>query len=169
MKNPIVAIVLFVTLGACISIAAQSRKTIILIRHAEKETAAMTDQADPPLSAEGKARAERVVKVIGRFHPGAIYSTDFKRTRSTVELLAAKREKKVEIYDPKKPQELIDTILKSKTKRFLIVGHSNTIPPLANSLLGKDLFKNLQETEYTIIWVVRMKDGKVVKAEILDY
>jgi broad specificity phosphatase PhoE len=169
MKNLLLLAVLFITLGAFCQTSAQSRKTVILIRHAEKETASMADQADPPLSAEGKARAERVVKVIGRFHPGAIYSTDFKRTRSTVELLAAKREKKVEIYDPKKPQELIDTILKSKTKRFLIVGHSNTIPPLANLLLGKDLFKNLQESEYTVIWVVRIKNGKVEKAEILDY
>jgi len=169
MKTSLLLAVLLISLGVCASVTAQSRKTIILIRHAEKETAEMTDQADPPLSAEGKARAERVVKVIGRFHPGAIYSTDYKRTRSTVELLAAKREKKVEIYDPKKPQDLVDAILKSKTKRFLVVGHSNTIPPLANLLLGKDLFKNLQESEYTVIWVVRIKNGKAVKAEILDY
>src|SRR4051794_26938972 len=108
--------------------AAQGRKTIILIRHAEKETAEMADQADPPLSAAGKDRAEHVVKRIGKFRPGAIYSTNYKRTRDTVELLAKKRNKQVQIYDASKPQDLVNTIKNSKIKRFVIVGHSNTIP-----------------------------------------
>jgi len=156
-------------LSLAVSASAQRRKTIILIRHAEKETAEMTDQADPPLSAAGKERAERVVKRIGKFRPGAIYSTNYKRTRDTVESLARKRNKEVQIYDASKPQDLVNTIKSSKTKRFVIVGHSNTIPPLANLLMGKDLFKNLQDSEYSVIWVVRLKDGKLINTEILDY
>ena len=156
-------------LSLAVSASAQRRKTIILIRHAEKETAEMTDQADPPLSAAGKERAERVVKRIGKFRPGAIYSTNYKRTRDTVESLARKRNKQVQIYDASKPQDLVNTIKSSKTKRFVIVGHSNTIPPLANLLTGKDLFKNLQDSEYSVIWVVRLKDGKLINTEILDY
>jgi ketosteroid isomerase-like protein len=57
----------------------------------------------------------------------------------------------------------------SKTKRFIVVGHSNTIPPLVNLITGKDLFKNLQDPEYSVIWVIRMKDGKVSRVEVLDY
>lgn len=148
---------------------AQSKKTIILIRHAEKETSPSVDQNDPPLSAEGKQRAERVAKRIGKFRPGAIYSTNYKRTRETVELLANRRNKTVETYDASKPKELAAAILASKTKRVVVVGHSNTIPPLANLLTGKDIFKNLQDTEYSVIWVVRIKNGKVKKVELLDY
>ena len=36
---------------------------------------------------------------IGKFHPGAIYATNYKRTRDTVEPLARKRNKTVQIYD----------------------------------------------------------------------
>jgi len=166
-KYFIVFAILLFSLSA--SVAAQGRKTIVLIRHAEKETSEMSDQADPPLSAAGKERDERVAKRIGKFRPGAIYSTNYKRTRDTVELLAKKRNKPVQIYDASKPQELVDAIKNSKTKRFIIVGHSNTIPPLANLLTGKDLFKNLQDSEYSVIWVVSMKNGKVAKVELLDY
>ncbi len=146
--------------------AAAQDKTIILVRHAEKADA--TSQ-DPLLSAEGKERAERLVKTIGKYKPGAFYSTNFKRTRDTLAPLAAKRKKEVQIYDPRKPNDLIDAITKSKTKRFLVAGHSNSIPALANALGKKDLFKNLDESEYGAIWIVRIKNGQVKKIEILAY
>jgi 2,3-bisphosphoglycerate-dependent phosphoglycerate mutase len=140
-------------------------KTILLVRHAEK----VDDSQDPELSPQGKERAQRLVKAVGKYKPGGFYSTDYKRTRDTLTPLAAKREKKVEIYDPRKPQELIDTIMKSKTKRFVVSGHSNTIPGLANLIAKKDVFKNLSDAEYSVIWLVRLKDGKVTKLELLDY
>ena len=142
------------------------KKTIILVRHAEK---ADQTSADPELSPEGKQRAERLMKLVKKYRPGAIYSTDFKRTRDTAAPMAAKRKLQVQTYDAKKPDELIDTIMKSKTKRFMIVGHSNTIPGLANLLGKKDLFKNLDESEFGAIWIVRIKDGKVRRTEILPY
>jgi len=148
---------------------AQGKKTIILIRHAERESGSMASATDPPLSAAGIDRAQRVAKRIGKFHPGVIYSTNYKRTRDTVEPLAKKRGKTVEIYDPANAKDLAAKMLASKTKRFVVVGHSNTIPPLANLLTGKDLFKNLQETEYSVIYVIRMRNGKVTKVELLDY
>lgn len=160
---------LIILLSFAAGLSAQGKKTIVLIRHAEKETSEMTDQNDPPLNAIGKERAERLVNRIGKFHPGAIYATNYKRTRDTVEPLARKRNKTVQIYDASKPQDLINAIMASKTKRFVIVGHSNTIPPLVNLITGKDLFKNLQDPEYSVIWVIRMKGGKVRKVEILDY
>lgn len=141
-------------------------KTIILIRHAEKADA--TSQ-DPELSAEGKQRAERLVKVGGKYKPGAFYSTNFKRTRDTLAPLAAKRKKTVAIYDPRKPAELLDLITKSKIKRHIVAGHSNTVPGLANFIAKKDVFKNLDESEYGVIWVIRMKNGQIVKTEVLTY
>jgi broad specificity phosphatase PhoE len=146
------------------SIVAQ-KKTIILVRHAEKVDASQ----DPELTEAGKQRAEHLAKIVKKYKPGAIYSTDFKRTRDTAAPMAARRRLKVEIYDPKKPADLIDTIMKSKTKRFMIVGHSNTIPGLANLLGKKELFKNLDDAEHGVIWIVRLKDGELRKIEILPY
>ncbi len=158
---------MFAAAGSIQEASAQSRNvTILLVRHAEKADA--TSQ-DPELSAEGKQRAERLVKRIGKFRPGAFYSTNYKRTRDTLAPLAAKRKKEVQIYDARKPQDLMDQIMKSKTKRFVVAGHSNTVPGLANLISKKELFKNLDDSEYSVIWLLRMKDGKVTKLELLDY
>lgn len=145
--------------------AIAQNKTIILVRHAEKVDASQ----DPELSAEGKQRAERLAKIIKKYKPGAVYSTDFKRTRDTVAPIAARQKLEIQKYDARKPAELIDAIMKSKTKRFLISGHSNTIPGLANLLGKKELFKNLDDAEYGAIWIVRIKDGQVRKTEIIPY
>ena len=160
----------YILLGICLpllalSISAQI-KTIILVRHAEKADA--TSQ-DPDLSAEGKQRAERLVKVAGKYKPGAFYSTNYKRTRDTITPLAAKRKKQVEIYDARNPNALVNAIMKSKYKRHIVSGHSNTIPALANLIAKKDVFKNLDESEYGVFWVIRIKDGKARKVEVIPY
>jgi 2,3-bisphosphoglycerate-dependent phosphoglycerate mutase len=160
----------FFLLGICLSILAiavsAQDKTIILVRHAEKADA--TSQ-DPELSAEGKQRAERLVKVAGKYKPGAFYTTNFKRTRETLAPLAAKRKKQVETYDPRNQQALVDSIMKSTLKRHIVAGHSNSVPGLANLIAKKDVFKNLDESEYGVIWVIRIKDGKVRKTEVITY
>ena len=157
-------VISLLTLSVCGTVAAQ-KKTVILVRHAEK----MDASPDPDLSEQGKQRAERLAKVIKKYKPGAVYSTDFKRTRDTVAPVATRRQLKIQTYDAKKPEELIDTIMKSKTKRFLVAGHSNTIPGLANLIGKKELFKNLEDSEYGAIWIVRIKDGHVRKTEIIPY
>ncbi|MCC7308203.1 MAG: histidine phosphatase family protein [Acidobacteria bacterium] len=158
-------IFLFVLLCSFTAAAAAQSKTILLVRHAEK----IDESQDPELSAAGKERAERLVKKIGRFRPGAFYSTNYKRTRDTIAPLAARRRKPVQTYDARLPQALIDEIMKSKTKRFVIAGHSNTIPGLANLITKKELFKNLADSEFSVIWLIKLKDGKIRKFELLEY
>ena len=141
-------------------------KTIILVRHAEKADA--TSQ-DPELSEAGRQRAERLIKVGGKYKPGAFYSTNFKRTRETLAPLATKRKKTVEIYDPRKPADLLASIMKSPYKRHIVAGHSNSVPGLANFIAKKDVFKNLDESEYGVMWIIRIKNGQVVKTEVVPY
>ena len=164
-KHVILLFVFAISAFAHVTVAAQD-KTIILVRHAEKADA--TSQ-DPELSAEGKQRAERLVKVAGKYKPGAFYTTNFKRTRETLTPLATKRKKQVETYDPRNQQALVDSIMKSPFKRHIVAGHSNSVPGLANLIAKKDVFKNLDESEYGIIWVIRIKDGKVRKTEVITY
>lgn len=145
--------------------AAAQEKTILLVRHAEKADSS----ADTELSQQGKDRAQRLVKKIGKFRPGAFYSTNFKRTRDTIAPLAAKRKKEIQTYDARQAQALIDQIMKGTTKRVVVSGHSNTIPGLANLIAKKELFKNLDDSEYSVIWLIQLKDGKVRKFELLEY
>ena len=161
---------LFLFLAAALVCAADhatysQTKTIVLVRHAEKADAS----ADSELSAEGKERAQRLAKKIGKYRPNEIYSTDFKRTRGTVQPIATKRHVQIQTYDPRQPQALADKIMKSEHKRVLVSGHSNTVPGLANLLGKKELFKNLEDSEYGAIWVIRIKKGQVQKIEILNY
>ena len=146
------------------SVAAQD-KTIILVRHAEK----VDESQDPDLSAEGKQRAERLMRIVRKYKPGAIYSTDFKRTRDTASPMADRRKLQIQTYDPRKPDDLVDAIMKSKTKRFMIVGHSNTVPGLANLIGKKELFKNMDDAEYGAIWIIRIRDGQVRRTEVIPY
>jgi len=165
MKNSLLVIVCVLYLSfACLEAYSQD-KVIVLVRHAEK----VDSSADAELSSEGKERALRLVRKIGKYRPKEIFSTDFKRTRDTVQPIATKRHLQIQIYDPRKPQELADKILKSDHKRILVSGHSNTVPGLANLLGRKELFKNLEDSEYGAIWVIRIKKGQVQKTEILYY
>ena len=169
MKNLVVLVIgLAFTLLTANNAVAQN-KLIILVRHAEKAELESAGSPDPELSEAGKQRAERLVKAIGRYRPGAVYSTNYRRTRDTVTPIANKRKKPVQIYDPSRPQDLLAEIMSSKTKRFVVAGHSNTVPGLANLITKKDIFKNLQESEYTVIWLIRIKNGAVTEVRLLDY
>lgn len=149
--------------------AAAQKKTFILVRHAEKDISAAADRVDPDLTQIGRERAVRLVATIKRYKPGAIYSSDFKRTRDTASPMAARRKKDVQIYDPKKLTELLTTMMVSKTKRFLVVGHNTTTPALANLIIKEDKYKALSEAEYGKIWIIKLKDGKLISVEVLDY
>lgn len=173
MKNKVsmslLAAFAFLVLG-CIGAAAQSAtKTIVLVRHAEKMPPVDTDKGDPDLSAEGKARAERLAKVLKKYKPHEIFATDYKRTKQTVEPIAKMRKKEIQTYDPTKQADLVAKIMPTKTDHYLIVGHSNTIPALANLIAKKELFRNLLDTEYGVFWVIRMKNGAVTKVEMFPY
>lgn len=161
----LIVLTLTIFCSVMLTTAQSKSKTIIFVRHAEK----VDSSADPDLSPEGKERAQRLAKVLGKYKPGAFYSTNFKRTRDTIAPLAQKRKKTVEIYDHRKPTEIYETIMKSNTKRFVVAGHSNSSPGLVNLFGKKDIFKNLDESEFGVIWIVRIKNGQVKKTEILQY
>jgi 2,3-bisphosphoglycerate-dependent phosphoglycerate mutase len=145
------------------------KKTIILVRHAEKDLSSAANPNDPELSADGRERATRLARRIRGYHVGAVYSSNYRRTRETADPTAKRRKTEVKIYDPAKPQDLIKELMNAPTKRFLIVGHSNTIPPLANLLVKKELFKNLEESEFGTIWVIKLRNGDPPLVKVLSY
>ena len=166
MKNVLILFLASLFVFASVNSASSQTKTIVLVRHAEKADA--TSQ-DPELSTAGKERAQRLVKKVNKYRPKEIYSTDFKRTRDTVQPIATKRHLQIQSYDARKQNELAAKILASPNKRVLVSGHSNTVPGLANLLAKKELFKNLDDAEYGAIWVIRIKKGELQKVEILSY
>ena len=169
-KNRSADLVLIVAILLLLSgtISAQN-KTIVLVRHAEKNPPVDGDEGDPDLSAEGRERAVRLATVVKKYKPHEILATDYKRTRQTAEPIAKRRGKEIQTYDPTKLTELVEKMMVSKTDHYLIVGHSNTTPALANLLMKKDVFKSLPDTEYGVFWVIRIKNGVLKKIEVYPY
>jgi 2,3-bisphosphoglycerate-dependent phosphoglycerate mutase len=147
--------------------------TIVLLRHAEKDGSPNADKTNPELSADGKLRAQRLVKAIKKYKPDAIYSSDFIRTRATVQPLAEKRKLNIQIYNHRNLKELADLIMSGRIKRILVVGHNTTTPALVNMLIGQEKYKALAETEYDKIFVVKIKKKKTkpnkIKEKVITY
>lgn len=160
---------LFFFAFAVMETSAQGNKTIVLVRHVEKAASTPTDKGDPELSVEGRERAVRLMQAMKRYKPHEIFATDYKRTRQTAEPTATWRKKQIQTYDPGKHADLVAKMMASKTDHYLVVGHSNTIPALANLLAKKEIFRQMPETEYGVFWVIRMNKGVVTKIEVFTY
>lgn len=146
-----------------------SGTTIILLRHAEKDTGSEGStmmQADPPLSEKGIQRSGKLLETLKIYHIDSIFSTNFNRTRNTVLPVATKFGINVSLYDPKNQAALADKLTKMKGRTVLVVGHSNTIPALVNLLIGTDKYANLGDNEYDKIWILHFEEGKYTEKQI---
>lgn len=133
-------------------------KTIYIVRHAEKQ---LTGN-DPELSIAGKARATKLGQLLSDKGIKHIFSTDYIRTKSTVEPTATAAGIPIEIYSPKDNKELIKQ-LKELEGNILVVGHSNTISQLAIELAEEaDKFPELDESEYNFIYVISLDEKGIV-------
>jgi 2,3-bisphosphoglycerate-dependent phosphoglycerate mutase len=136
--------------------------TYYIVRHAEKVTT-NTMASDVPLSDAGKQRAEALKNILQKENIKHIFSTNFIRTKSTALPLANAINVPVEIYDPKDTNFI--SKLKSLDGNILIVGHSNTVDDLINSLSGKkEVNGDLPDSEYGDLFVVKKK-GKQITFE----
>ena len=167
-------IALFLFVFAANDLYAQHRNlTVILLRHAEKDASPNADRVNPELSAEGKLRAQKLVKIINKYKPDAIYSSDFIRTRATVAPLASKRKITVEVDDHRNLKQLAGLILSGRVKRLVVVGHNTTTPALVNMLIGQEKYKPLAESEYDKIFVVKIKKienkPNKIKEKVITY
>lgn len=151
---------------ASLSQAQSDLTTFILIRHAEK---ADDGTRDPGLTAEGTARAERLEALLKNTDVSAIYSTGYKRTRSTVAPLATSLGMEIKEYDPR-GKAFIDEIMRDfKGGTVVVSGHSNTTPFVANLLLGEQKFQQLDESEYSKIFVVTISEIGKGTVTLLTY
>lgn len=134
-------------------------KIFYLTRHAEKDTSV---QDDPPLTKEGLDRATKIADILRGTRVDAIYSTLTMRTMWTVDSLADIKAMSILPYDNKTLKETIEMVKNSDDfNRIFMVGHSNTIPSIANSLAGREIFnKTFDESDYgNFVIVVLKKSG----------
>jgi broad specificity phosphatase PhoE len=148
--------------------AQESITTFILLRHAEKDLTQSTN--DPDLSEEGKMRANRLAQLFAETEVSAIYSTPYKRTRQTVAVLAANKNLAITDYTANNEDELHRMLADHSGGTIVISGHSNTIPWMANKLIGMEKYRPLEDGDYDNIWVVNVIGiGKSAKLVWLNY
>lgn len=163
LQRLFIAVSVILVVSAFVSAQAQELTTFILVRHAEK---ASDGTDDPDLKPEGVERAKKFAALFQNTSIDAIYSTRFKRTKSTVALLAEFKKLPVEVYESAKAETIDTWISKHKGKTVIIAGHSNTVPQIANILLGRDEFQNFPDDYYgniLVVTVLRRGEGKVVR------
>ena len=150
MNKKIICLLLF----ACVSSTAfcQDLTTFILVRHAEK---ANDGTLNPPLNQAGYERAENLAALLQNQQATALYSTPYTRTEETLKPIADKQKLQIASYDPRAGEEwLAELLVKHAGGTVVISGHSNTIPGLANKLLGEERFAQFDESEYSNLIII---------------
>lgn len=130
--------------------------TYYLIRHAEKDQSNKADK-NPHLSKKGVKRAESWSKVLGDVKFDMVYSTNYNRTIETAEPTAKSNNLDITLYDPRNVN-LQEFLKETEGKTVLIVGHSNTTPMLANSLLGSKKYNQIDESNNANLYIVTINE-----------
>lgn len=140
--------------------------TLILVRHAEK---ANDGTKDPGLTADGEARAADLVKMLGETKIDAIYSTNYKRTMSTVQPLAAVKGLSILTYEPMKGEEMDKILQQHAGATVVISGHSNTTPWIANYFLGQEELTDFKDSDYNNLIILSVLKKGNAKVTWLNY
>lgn len=138
--------------------------TIFLVRHAER---AEDGTSNPSISKEGEKRAQKLASVLAKSGVTAIYSTNYKRTISSVELLAKANNLEIKLYVPMEDEEMKKIVEDNRGGVIVICGHSNTTPWSANFLAGTKL-EQFNDSDYGNILIVTLWDfGKASLTRVI--
>lgn len=138
--------------------------TYLLIRHAEKETH-NPDDKNPILTEEGEKRAKQWAALFSEIELDAIYSTNTLRTKATATPTSLAKNLEIQMYESQ-PNHIENLITDTAGKTVLIVGHSNTLHHIANTIIGEEKYPELPESEYSNLFVL-VKQRAFVKDFVL--
>jgi len=152
MRRVFAAFVLFCLVAA----PAAAQPAVFLVRHAERADMATAGPAmmadDPDLSPAGQQRARALAKMLRDAGVGAIYTTEYRRTRLTAAPLAKELAVATTVVPSKDTAALVQT-LKAAKGNVLVVGHSNTLPDIITALGVAEPIK-IEESEFDNLFVV---------------
>ena len=130
---------------------------VILVRHADKAT---TPSDDPGLTPAGLERARTLATALRDAAVSTIITTQFRRARETAQPLSDQRRITPEIVPVGSPAELgahvaavVETVRRHPGETVVVVGHSNTIPPLI-AALGGPRVSDICESSYGRLFVI---------------
>jgi broad specificity phosphatase PhoE len=153
--------VLAITAAARLQAHDAGPSVVILVRHAEK---AASPPDDPGLTDAGRARADALAEALREARVDAVITSHFERTRTTADPIAAARH-----LTPVVVQAGTDTLthvreVAAAVRRqpagglVVVVGHSNTIPPIIAELGGPQL-PDICDDEYAGLFTLVLPPG----------
>jgi phosphohistidine phosphatase SixA len=159
MKN---FLTIFFLLFSLTTLSAQQKGTTVvyLVRHAEKDLSNPGDK-NPPLTGQGKIRAQHLAEKLKKEKIAAIYSTKFDRTMNTVKPLAEQKKLAIKEYYGVDYEALKKLIEADKGKTIVICGHSDNLIPIIKSLGATPPIEKIADDEYDNLFKIMITpDGK---------
>jgi broad specificity phosphatase PhoE len=148
MKPLIACLALFVSTAVGIA-----EPIVIVVRHAEKDTAG---GADPALSAAGRARAETLARLVAQAGIARVFTSEFKRTQQTAAPVVEALHITPKVVAGKDVAALVSQ-LRNGQGNALVIGHSDTVPALLRAL-GLDQPVTIADQDYGDIFVVILEE-----------
>lgn len=142
--------------------------TFILVRHAEK----VKGEKDPELTEKGIERADELASVLRNIPISNIYSSDFRRTKLTVQKIAMMRnmDGDVKIYEHRDLEGAANQMMQDHPKGIVLVsGHSNTTPKMINILTKTENWQSLDESDYDNLYLVSVYENAPTKVLHFKY
>lgn len=163
-----------VLLAVCAVVAADrgaGATTVFVVRHAEK----LEEADDPALSPAGWERARALAATLRDVELRALYSSQFRRARETLEPLAESLGLEIRVVpaaggDLEARARLLARRLleQHRGESVLVSGHSNTVPLLIESL-GASPVPELGHDDYDDLFVVRVDPASGAELLRLHY
>jgi broad specificity phosphatase PhoE len=145
----IVASLLVALLGGAWLVASWGSTTVVLVRHAEKQAA----EEDPGLTEAGQARAQRLAAMLEGAGLAAIYVSEARRTQETAAPVAAATGLEPHVVPAARHGRLLWRLRwRHRGEVVLVIGHSNTIPVIAEGL-GAPVGA-VHDEEYSGFWII---------------
>lgn len=135
---------------------AEAARTIVLVRHAEKDPAGGDD---PALTPAGEARAALLARSLERSGVTHLFASEYRRTRETLAPLATRTALAVAELPARDLERWLAELRGLPAGALAVVaGHSNTVPALVRGLAGRGP-EAIGEDEHDRLFVVTLAAG----------
>ncbi len=146
-----------VFLCCIISLLSSCSASFYLVRHAEKGSG-----TDPQLTAAGLARAEALRDSLSSKDITRIFVTNYQRTQQTAEPLSVELGIEPIMIYANQTDQLVQQLKAINNANVLVVGHSNTIPVIIDSLMRSSQGVTISETDFDNLFKVKISRGTSV-------
>jgi phosphohistidine phosphatase SixA len=137
----------------CVLLTSSCYKKIYIVRHAEKST---EPKNDPHLTVQGEQRAMALKMLLQDKKIKKIFSTNTNRTKETAMPISSLNNVAIQLYSNDTISNFYKYIFLSK-KNTLVIGHSNTVLKMLDSLHLQGKIKSIGDKEYDNIFIVKVK------------